>query len=183
MLYRELEDDLRDAGSVLVLSFDKLTVADASDLRVQLRDAGVKYKVVKNRLASRAAKATLDVDIAPALRGKCGIVIAPEEKAIAAARLVREAMKKKKGEPPVVITGGVIEGQAIVGAAAGRIADLPDRQTVRTQVATAILGPARGIATALHQVASGLARCIQARIDQTAKPADQPAAPPEQAQA
>lgn len=165
MLYTELEQDFRQMGSCIVLQFDKLTVAQDESLRKELRAAGVQYKVVKNRLAVRALQAVASVDLTDALTGKCGMVVAPEEKAIGAAKLVREAMRVHKKDPPVRVVGGVIEGEAIVGAQAEFIADMPDRTTVNTQIATAISGPARSLATVINAVAAGLARCIQAKLD------------------
>lgn len=163
ILLDTLEKEVRDAGSCLVVSFDKLTVAQDQEVREQLREAGVRYVVVKNRLAERAFRA-MDLDLRAAFQGKCGVVLAPEDKAIAAARTVREYGRRLK-EPPVVVTGGVLEGEAIVGPLAAAIADMPDRQTVRAQIATAVSGPARSLASVVQAVAGGLARCVQARID------------------
>lgn len=169
LLHRELEQDFQSAGSCLVLSFDKLTVAEVSDLRGKFREAGVSYKVVKNRLAALAAQKVANVDISDAFKGKCGVVFAPDEDAISAAKIVREAMKAKKKDPPLVVTGGIIEGEAITGAAASSIADMPDRHTVRGMLASTIIAPARSLATALNGVGGGMARCIQAKIDKGAE--------------
>lgn len=163
ILLDELQRDFQRMGSCLVLSFDKLTVADATALRNRFRENGLRYRVVKNRLAVRAFRG-MNLDMAAAFRGKCGIVIAEQEHAIGAAKLVREAMKKVK-EPPVVVIGGVIEGEAITGTAAQAIADFPDRQTVRTQIVRAISGPARALAVCVQGLNAGLARVVQARID------------------
>lgn len=165
LLHAELERAFEGAGSCLVLSFDKLTVEDDSELRGKLRDEGLSYKVVKNRLAARVAKKVNDVDIGEALVGKCGVVFAPEERAITAAKIVRELMKPKKKDVPIHVTGGIIEGSAITGDSAARIADMPDRDTVRGMIATAAIAPARGLATVVNGVAGGLARCLQAKID------------------
>ena len=165
MLYQELERDLRDNGSFLFLRFDALTVSQDQSLRTKLRDAGVGYKVVKNRLATQAMKDFLGVDVGRTLAGKCGIVFAPEEKAISAAKLVREEMKPHKDEAPVEVLGGVIEGEAILGPMAATIADMPDRNTVNQMIATAINAPASKLARALAAVQGGLARCIQQKID------------------
>ena len=170
MLYQELEQDFREMGSCLVLQFDGLTVAQDEGLRQQLREAGVAYKVVKNRLAKRALRSAVDVDLSEAFSGKCGVVFAPEELAISAAKVVREAMRAhKKKTPPVRVVGGVIEGEGIAGAMAASIADMPDRDTVRTQIVTAISGPARSLATVVQAVAAGLTRCVQAKIDKQAE--------------
>ena len=165
MIYQELEQDFRSMGSCIVLQFDRLTVAQDEGLRQQLRAAGVQYKVVKNRLAMRALRAAVEVDLSAAFKGKCGVVFAPDEQAISAAKVVREAMKVHKKDPPVRVVGGVIEGEGITGAMAEAIADMPDRTTVNTQIVTAISGPARGLATVVNALAAGLARCIQAKID------------------
>ena len=165
MLYQELERDLRDSGSFLFLAFDKLTVDQDQKIRNVLREEGVQYRVVKNRLAAKAMKDFLGVEVRGSLVGKCGVVFAPEEKAISAAKKIREEMKPLKKEAPVSIVGGVIEGEAILGDAAATIADMPDRNTVNTQIAVAISGPARKMAQMLNAVQSGLARCIQAKLD------------------
>jgi len=162
-LMRDLEQSFESMGSCIVVSFNTLTVEQDQALRTQFRDAGVRYQVVKNRLAVRALKAR-DLDLKAAFKGKCAVVFAPEEKAIAAAKLVREFTKKMKA-PPVVVTGGVIEGVPVSGPEAAFIADMPDRNTVNTQIVTAIMGPARMLATVTSAVGGGLARCLQAKID------------------
>ena len=139
ILLDELSAEFKDMGSCVVMSFDKLDVAQDEAVRTALRDAGLRYRVVKNRLAVRAFD-SMDLDLSQAFTGKCGVIVAPEEKAIAAARLVRETLARRR-TPPLVTTGGVIEGQVIVGPKASTIADMPDRETVRTQLATAISGP------------------------------------------
>lgn len=169
ILYRELERDFRGMGSCLLIEFNKLTVEHDTGLRRKLREAGFEYRVVKNRLASKALQQTAKVDIAPALKGKCGIIFAKEARAIEAAKLIREALKAFKKEAPYRVVGAVIEGEAIVGAAASGIADMPDRNTVNAQLAGAISGPARKLATIVAALQSGLARCVQARVDDRSK--------------
>ena len=169
ILMSELEQDLENMGSCIVLNFDKLTVALTQDIRNQFREAGVKYTVVKNRLAVRAF-AERGLDLSEAFSGKCGLVIAEEEKAISAAKLVQEfgqvarkALKVKAS--PLVVTGGVIEGEAITGEAATRIHDMPDKDTVRSMILSAIQGPARGLAACIQGTSSGLARVLQAHSE------------------
>jgi large subunit ribosomal protein L10 len=167
MLFDELQAGFREAGSCLVVSFDGLTVAQASELRNRFRAAGLDYRVVKNRLATRAAREVTRLDLSAAFRGKCGVIFAPTEGAIAAAKLIREVMKKEK-QPQMVVTGAVIEGEAITGTAAATVADMPDRATVNTQIVTAISGPARSLAMVVQALAAGVARCMQAKIDKAA---------------
>lgn len=163
ILLSELERDFKQMGSCLVVSFDKLQPQQDIDIRGKLRASGVRYRVVRNRLARRAF-AGLNLEMNTALTGKCGVAIAQKEGAIAAAKALREYIKKQK-QSPITIVGGVVEGQAYLGAAANSIADLPDRNTVNTQIVSAMSGPARSLATILNAVAGGMARCIQARVD------------------
>lgn len=161
-----LEAEFRDMGSCVVVSFDKLDVARDEAVRTKLREAGLHLRVVKNRLAVRAFR-SMDLEMGEAFTGKCAVVVAPEEQAIAAARLLRDTLGPRKPQP-LVVTGAVIEGQVIVGPAARDVADMPDRPAVRAMLATAVSGPARYLATSISAVAGGLARVIQARIDKGA---------------
>jgi large subunit ribosomal protein L10 len=155
--FAEYGKNIDGMGSCVVLSFDKLTVAQVSQLRNQFREEGISMSVVRNRIAKLALKeAGLEVED---IRGKCGIAFAPEEKAITAAKLVRDFAKANK-EATLEILAGVVEGEVIPTAQAATIADMPDKNTVRAQILGCISGPARGLATVLSAVNSGLARCL-----------------------
>lgn len=163
ILLADLQREFKSMGSCVVVEFGKLLPKQDIELRGQLRSAGVRYRVVRSRLAKRAF-ASMDLDLDSSLKGRCGIAIAPKEGAIQAAKILRDWIKKTK-DAPLEIKGGVVEGTAYHGAAARAIADLPDRNTVNTMIVTAISGPARSIATLFGALAGGLARCIQAKID------------------
>ena len=172
ILLNDLQRDFRRMGSCLLVGFDKLQPHQDIEIRGKLRAAGVRYRVVRNRLAQRAF-AELKLDLKAAFKGKCGVAIAEKEGAIQAAKALRDYIKKQK-QSPIQIIGGVVEGTPYLGADAESIANLPDRQTVNTWLASAIAGPARSVATIVQAVAGGLARCIQARCD---KAGDAGAAP------
>jgi large subunit ribosomal protein L10 len=163
ILLADLQREFKSMGSCVVVEFGKLLPQQDIEIRGKLRAAGVRYRVVRSRLAARAF-AGMKLDLGDALTGRCGIAIAQKEGAIQAAKLLREWIKKTK-DAPIAIKGGVVEGAAYSGAAAESIADLPDRNTVNTQIVSAISGPARSLASLVSAVAGGLARCIQAKVD------------------
>ncbi len=163
ILLADLQREFQKMGSCVVVEFGKLLPQQDLDLRGKLRAAGVRYRVVRTRLASRAF-AGLKLDLGDAVRGRCGVALAEKEGAIQAAKILREWIKKTK-DAPISIKGGVVEGTAYSGAAADAIADLPDRPTVQTMIASALSGPARSLASLVSAVAGGMARCIQARVD------------------
>jgi large subunit ribosomal protein L10 len=161
----ELQAEVESMGSCLLVNFDKLTVAQAEDIRAEFRKAGFKYRVVKNRLA-RVAFAQKDIDVGANLKGMCGVVFAPEERAIEAAKLLREHYKKNKvKQPPITVVGAVIEGEVVARERGPSVADMIDRKTVQAQLAGIVAGPGRALAVALSGLASGLTRCIQAKVD------------------
>jgi large subunit ribosomal protein L10 len=163
ILLADLQREFKSMGSCVVVEFGKLLPQQDIEIRGKLRAVGVRYRVVRSRLAARAF-AGMKLDLGDALTGRCGIAIAQKEGAIQAAKLLREWIKKTK-DAPIAIKGGVVEGAAYSGAAAESIADLPDRNTVNTQIVSAISGPARSLASLVSAVAGGLARCIQAKVD------------------
>ena len=163
ILLSELEQAFENMGSCVVLDVGPVQPDQDIELRGKLRDAGVQYRVVRSRIATKAF-AKIGLDMAEAMKGRTGIAVAEAEGAITAAKVVRDWIKKNK-ECPVAIKGGVVEGETFVGEQAGAIADLPDRDTINTKIVSTISGPARSMAGVLHAVAGGMARCIQAKID------------------
>lgn len=173
ILLADLQREFQKMGSCVVVEFGKLLPRQDLEIRGKLREAGIRYRVVRSRLAIRAF-ADLKLDLGPAMTGRCGVAIAQKEGAIHAAKILRDWIKKTK-DAPLTIKGGVVEGATYTGPMAAAIADLPDRNTVNTQIVTAISGPARSLASLVSAVAGGLARCIQARVDAQTKGADAPA--------
>ena len=163
ILLEDLQKEFQDMGSCVVVEFGALQPGQDIEIRGKLRQAGVRYRVVRSRLARRAF-AGIGLDMDAALTGRCGIALADNEGAITAAKILRDWIKQTK-DAPLSIKGGVVEGTAFTGKAAETLADLPDRPTVNTQIVTAISGPARSLATVVQAVAGGMARCIQAKID------------------
>lgn len=157
---QEFTREVEQMGSCLVLGFDKLTVQQAQELRSRFRAADVSFRVLKNRLAKKVlSDAGYEL---PKLIGKCGLVFAPEEKAITAAKLAKEFATENKGMALAVLAG-IVEGEVIAGEDASLIADMPDKQTVRAQIAMVLSAPARGLAVSMSGLASGLARCLDQR--------------------
>jgi len=167
ILLTDLRNEFQKMGSCVVVEFGKLRPAQDIEIRGKLREIGVRYRVVRNRLARRAF-ASLRLDMDESLGGRCAVAIASKEGAIQAAKVLRDWIRKTK-DAPIKIKGGVVEGTAYTGAAAEAIADLPDRNTVNAQIASAISGPARSLASLVSAVAGGLVRCIQARVDKQAR--------------
>ncbi|MCR9247582.1 MAG: 50S ribosomal protein L10 [bacterium] len=162
-LVKDLEATFQEMGSCVVVEHGAVDPKQDIEIRTQLREAGVQYRLVRTRLAKRAL-ADVSPGLGDSLKGRCGFAIAEEEGAIKAAKILKEWIKKTK-DAPIAIRGGVVEGTVYAGDDAQMLAELPDRDTVNTQIVQAISGPARSLASVLNAVAGGMARCIQAKID------------------
>lgn len=163
ILLADLKQEFESMGSCVVLDVGPVNPTQDIEMRGKLRECGVRYRVVRSRLATRAF-ADMGLDMATAMKGRCGIVLAEKEGAIAAAKMLADWIKKDKNSP-IAIKGGVVEGETYVGDAAQEIANLPDRHTINTKIVSAISGPARSLASVLAAVGGGMARCIQAKVD------------------
>lgn len=144
----ELAEGLKSAQTVVVSKYLGLTVAQDTDLRNQLREAGVTYRVVKNRLAKLAAKeAGLDgledvfVD---------STAIAYSEDPVAPARILKNFAKKHEA---VELKGGASEGKVISLDELNALADVPDLPQLYAKLVGSLISPISGLAMLVKAIA------------------------------
>ena len=153
----ELHEILQKARTVILSGFEGLTVAQDSELRRQVAQAGGKYKVVKNSVIERAAQGTPVEPAARKLRGTTSLAYTEVEPVTLAKALVEYA----KENPALVFRTGVVEGRVISLADVSVIASLPSRQDLFAKVLFMINAPARQVAVSVAGVARNLASVIQ----------------------
>jgi len=164
MVTRQLSQDLGEAESMLVVSFEGLTVAETESIRGNLAKSGVKLRMVRNKLASRVlAKRGIEFE-AGTLIGNTAVAYGEAEGAIHAAKVFTEKEVKKAGK--VKVKAGLLEGTVLGASDAAALADIPDPDTMRAMVLGVISAPARSLVGVLNGLPSGLARVLQARTDQ-----------------
>ena len=105
-IVQEISENIKDAQSVVVVDYRGLTVAEDTQLRKALREAGVTYKVYKNTLVSRAVEGTQFESLRDVLEGPNAFAISTED-ATAPARVLA---KFAKTAPALEIKAGVVEG-------------------------------------------------------------------------
>jgi len=133
----EVREHFRAAGSVFVTDYAGLTVADMTELRKQLRAAGVKYRVAKNTLLRRAANDAGLTELADAFVGPTAVAFGPEDP-VAAAKIFQEFVGRL--EKPKV-RRFIVEKRAFGAAELRALASLPPRPVLLGQVVAAIEGP------------------------------------------
>ena len=122
----EISANIKDAQSVVVVDYRGLTVEQDTQLRKNLREAGVVYKVYKNTFMTRAFKDTAFEGLTQYLEGPSAVAISTED-ATAPARVLAEFAKKAD---KLEIKGGVVEGTVYDAKGMAAIASIPSREVL-----------------------------------------------------
>ena len=150
-----------DAGVVVVTHYSGLNVAELSDLRRQMAEAGASFKVTKNRLAKRALEGTPAAEIADLFTGPCAIGVS--EAPVAAPRVLA---KFAKDNEKLVIRGGAMGETVLDEGGIKALADLPSLDELRGKIVGMLNTPATRIAQVLSAPGGQVARVIAAKAEQ-----------------
>lgn len=143
-----LAQEFRDAQTLIVGEYGGLNVAQDTEMRADMRANGVKYKVVKNTLASRAAAEAGFPELEDLFTGK-SIVAYSSEDVVAPARLIKKYADKHE---LIKIKGGVMEGAVAELETLQKLAAIPDRETLIQRVVSGIAAPLSGLAIYLNAI-------------------------------
>jgi large subunit ribosomal protein L10 len=150
-----LQQELQRAKSVILSSFEGITVAQDSELRRKVAATGAKYQVVKNSLVERAAQNTAVAPVAGKLKGTTSLAIT-ESDPVALAKVLTAYAKEN---PVLVFKAGMVEGRVVSLADLMALATLPSREALLAKALFLLNAPATRIASAVSAVARNLA-CV-----------------------
>ena len=148
-IVQEISENIKDAQSVVVVDYRGLTVAEDTQLRKALREAGVTYKVYKNTMIRFAAKGTEFEALEPHLEGPTALAVSKED-ATAPARVLAEFAKKAD---KLELKGGVVEGTYYDAAGIGVIASIPSRDVLLGRLLGSMQSPITNFARVIKQIA------------------------------
>lgn len=146
---QEISGQVEGAQSVVVVDYRGLTVAQDTQLRKELREAGVAYKVYKNTLMNFAFKGTEFEALAPVLEGPSAIAISKED-ATAPARIIA---KFAKTAPKLELVAGVVEGGYYDQDGIKALANVPSREELLGKLLGSIQSPIANFARVISQIA------------------------------
>ena len=146
---QEITEKFQSATSVVVVDYRGLTVTQVTELRKQLREAGVEFKVYKNTLTRRAAEAAGVAGINEVLTGPNAIAFSNED-VIAPAKIINEFAKKNEA---LEIKAGIIEGTISSVEDVKALAELPSREGLLSMLLSVLQAPVRNFALATKAVA------------------------------
>ena len=148
-IVQEISEAINGAQSVVVVDYRGLTVAQDTELRKQLRAAGITYKVYKNTLVSRAVEGTEFESLREVLEGPSAFAISTED-ATAPARVLAEFAKKA---PKLEIKAGVVEGAYYDANGMKEISSIPSRDVLLGRLFGSMQSPIANLARVLNQIA------------------------------
>ena len=145
----KIAEEIKDAQSVVLVDYRGLTVAQDTELRKKLREAGVTYKVCKNTMMKRAFEGTDFAALDEHLEGPSAIAISKDD-ATAPARNDANFYKKAKC---CELKSGVVEGTFYDAAGIATIATIPSRDELLAKFMGSIQSPITIFARVIKQIA------------------------------
>jgi large subunit ribosomal protein L10 len=155
-----IKGHLERAKSVFITDYSGLNVADLTVLRKNLRENSVKYFVAKNTLMKIAAKDAGYENITEYLNGPTALAIAEEDPAVPA-KILYDSYKDK--EKPV-IKAFVMDNQLFTGSEISRLANLPSRDVLLSQLVIAVESPISSLINTVDAVMRELVSTIEAMV-------------------
>ena len=148
-LVQAAAEKFESAASVVIVDYRGLTVEEVTNLRKQLRDAGVEMKVIKNSILSRAAKKVGLDCLDEVFTGPTAVAFSNDD-VVAPAKIIDEFAKDAKA---LEIKGGVIEGKVSSVEQITALAKLPNREGLLSMLLSVLQAPVRNVAYAVKAVA------------------------------
>ncbi len=159
----EIADQLRRSTMAVLTDYRGLTVSQISELRRQLRPADVELRVVKNTLARLAARAAQREELLPALEGPTAIAFSFGEPTVLAKTLTDTIRTQRLVMP---IKGGLLGDRLLAPPEVTRLAELPTRDVLLSQVVGTIQAPISGLVNVLAGTLGSLLGVLEARRNQ-----------------
>jgi len=148
-LVEEIAEKLKNSVSTIVVDYRGLNVAEVTELRKQLREAGIEFKVYKNSLTRRAAEAVDLNGLTEVLTGPNAIAFSNED-VVAPAKILNNFAKEHEA---LEMKAGVIEGKVSSVEEIKALAELPSREGLLSMLLSVLQAPIRNFALVTKAVA------------------------------
>jgi len=155
-----LKTELAKVSTVILTTFQGITVEDDTKLRRAVQAAGGKYQVVKNTLAELAGTGTAAEGVLKNLKGTHSIAYTQTDPVALAKALTKIA----KDVPAFQFKSGVVEGKVISIAEIKQLAEMPSREELISKIMFLLNAPAQRIASALNAVPRNLAVTVSEAV-------------------
>lgn len=138
---KQIRKWFEDADSVLVLKYRGLRVAEANQLRIQVKENNARLRVLKNTLTRLALAGTPREEVTPMIDGPIAVVFSNDDMT-PVAKLIREF---SRGHDELFMMGGVFQGTMITAKQAEALAILPSRDVMVARMVGQVAAPLSGL--------------------------------------
>ena len=147
----ELKESFASAKGIVLTGYKGLTVAQDTKLRAKMREAGVKYRVVKNTMLRFAVKDLGYDDLVQYLEGTTAVAYSSED-VIAPAKVIEAFIKENNltKTDTLVVKAGVVDGKVIDAAGVKELASLPSREVLIAKLLGSMQAPISGVVNVLQ---------------------------------
>jgi large subunit ribosomal protein L10 len=153
----EIAGQIRSADAVFAVDYRGISVAQAAELRIKLRDTGTKFRIVKNSLSERAADEAGAEALKALLQGPTALAFVSGDAALAAKALNEAARTMHTLE----FKGGLMDSTTLSADDVRAIARLPAREVLNAQLVGTIAAPISGLVRTLNALIAGVAIQLQ----------------------
>ena len=157
----KLASELQGVSNMIVGSFAKMKVSQDFELRKTVRNAGGKYRVVKNTLARRASKGTQVEGALQELKGVSSIAYTKGDPVALAKALTKYA----EDNPEFSFKAGVVEGRVVNIADLKALAAMPPKEEIMAKLLFLMNAPAQRLVTVMNAVGRDLAVVINQGVE------------------
>lgn len=145
----EISEHIKDAQSVVLVTYSGITVEQDTALRKEMREAGVVYKVYKNTMMNFAVEGTQFEGLKDYFEGPSAIAICYDDPTVAAG-ILSKYMKTAK---TLEFKAGVIEGTCYDAKGMVAVADIPSREVLLSRLLGSFQGPMASFARVIKAIA------------------------------
>ncbi|CAG5081112.1 50S ribosomal protein L10 [Thermobacillus xylanilyticus] len=148
-IVEEITAKLRESATTVLTDYRGLNVAQVTELRRKLREAGIEFRVLKNTLIRRATANAELTELDSVLTGPTAVAFGKDD-AVAPAKILSQFAKENEA---LKIKGGVVEGRVVGFDEIKALADLPSREGLLSMLLSVLQAPVRNFALAVKAVA------------------------------
>lgn len=162
VVVQEITEKIKASKSVILVDYNKLTVAEVSALRNKCKQAGCEYKVYKNTLVRKALNDLGHSDFDSDLNGPTAVAFGPDE--TSAAKVMQTAAKDYEGK--IVIKSAFVDNAYVDKAGVKALASMPSREELIAKMLGSMQAPMFNFAGVLNNLVAGIVRVLGAIAEQ-----------------
>ncbi len=155
-----LRAEFEKVENLFVTSYEKMRVSQDDALRKAVREAGSKYRVVKNNLAEKASEGTPSENVLKGLRGMTSIAYTYDDPVALAKALTTYA----KANPVFTFKAGIVQGRVIDVKAINDLASLPSKEEIYAKLMFLLNAPAQRLAGTINAVGRSMAIVVDQAV-------------------